>query len=111
MPDIVIQKQISKENNAQKRKRMVEEGLPKKVSPLKKKNKIGDEKPEETDGEDWKSQKSQIINQVQQALAENRHLKEILHTHIHNSIGDTYVIGKKTETEINKTEKSQEKTV
>ena len=76
MPDRVI----PKENNTQKRKRMVEEGLPKKVSPLKKKNKIGDEKPEETDGEDWKSQKSQIINQIQQALAENRHLKEILHT-------------------------------
>ena len=49
----------------------MEKDYQKKVRPLKKKNKIGDEKPEETDGEDWKSQKSQIINQVQQALAEN----------------------------------------
>ena len=53
VPDIVLS---AKENNDQKkRKRIVEEGLPKKVSPLKKKNKIGDEKTEETDWEDWKS--------------------------------------------------------
>ena len=75
MPDIVLQKHMSlvddkslsaKENNGHKRKRIVEEGLPKKVSPLKKKNKIGDERTEETDDEDWNSQKSQIINQAQQ---------------------------------------------
>ena len=37
-----------------KEKIMVEEGLPKKVSPLKKKNKIDEKKSEETQEEDWK---------------------------------------------------------
>ncbi|MCP4355121.1 MAG: hypothetical protein GY793_05725 [Proteobacteria bacterium] len=50
LPDRVIQK----------RKRIVEEGLPKKVSPPKKRNKVGEANPEVTDGEDWKSEKTQI---------------------------------------------------
>ncbi len=54
---------------------MVEEGLPKKVSPFKKKNKIGDEKPEETDWEDWKSQKDPIINHSQEIIAKKHQLK------------------------------------
>ncbi|MCP4268926.1 MAG: hypothetical protein GY777_25705, partial [Candidatus Brocadiaceae bacterium] len=79
LPDRVIQK----------RKRTVEEGLPKKASPLKKRNKICDANPEVTDGEDWKSEKTQIKNQIQQALDENRHLYHILNTHIPASIGQT----------------------
>ncbi|MCP4395356.1 MAG: hypothetical protein GY804_13980, partial [Alphaproteobacteria bacterium] len=97
MPDIVIHK----------RKRIVEEGLPIKVSPLKKKNKIGDANPEVTDGEDWKSEKTQIKNQIQQALEQNRYLHDVLNTYIHASNGQTYVTREKTETVTNKTEKNQ----
>ena len=82
MPDIVLQKHMSlvddkslnaKESNGHKRKRIVEEGLPKTESPFKKKNKIVEEKPEETHDKDWKSKE---IRHAQQKINENCHLEE-----------------------------------
>ena len=63
VPDIVLQSHMSLvddkslnaiESNGPKRKRKVEEGLHKKESPVKMKNKIVEKKSEETQ-EDWKS--------------------------------------------------------
>ena len=81
MPDIVLQKHMSsvddkslntKESNSHKRKRIVDEGLPKKLSPIKKRNKIVYEKSEETNDEE---EKSKVIRHAQDVSEENYHLK------------------------------------